>query len=109
MSPSSILATPVMPAAQQLQSLGAELKNAASRQSKEAAVKFESLFVSQLLKSMRDTIGGDGLFGGDASDTYGGLFDLFMGQHLAESGGFGIGDLVTDYLEQAKTEKIETE
>ena len=104
MSPSSILATPALPASEPIQSLGAELKNVASQQRQEAAVKFESLFVSQLLKSMRDTIDGDGLFGGDASDTYGGLFDLFMGQHVAQSGGLGIGDLVMNYLEQAKTE-----
>jgi len=62
---------------------------------------FESLFYSLLLKEMRQSISSDsegGLFPGDSSDTLGGLFDLFMGKHLAASQGLGIGNAVAKYL-----------
>jgi len=59
------------------------------------AKQFESLFVSMLIKEMRQSSGfGEGLFPGDASDTYGGMFDMFMGQHLAENGGIGLAEMV---------------
>lgn len=64
-----------------------------------AAVELEGLFVSLLLQQMRQTVGGEGMFPGDASDTYGGLFDLYLGRQLAESGALGVGDMVAKYLE----------
>jgi Rod binding domain-containing protein len=67
--------------------------------SEQMAVEFESVFVSLLLKEMRQTLNGDGLFQGDSSDSYGGLFDLYMGQHLAQAGGIGIGQLITQFLD----------
>lgn len=62
---------------------------------------FESIFMSLMLKEMRNSLGVDeegGLFAGEGSDTYGGLFDMFMGQHLAKSGALGIGQAVETYL-----------
>lgn len=53
------------------------------------AADFESLFVSHLLKEMRNTLE-DGLFAGEGSDTYGGLFDLYLSRHLSENGGMGL-------------------
>ena len=53
------------------------------------AREFESLFVSMMLKSMRQSMSKD-MFAGDSSDTFGGLFDSFMGQHIAEHGGIGL-------------------
>jgi peptidoglycan hydrolase FlgJ len=51
----------------------------------------EANFLSMLLKEMRQTFEPDGgLFPGDTGDVQGGLFDLFMGQHLAAAGGFGL-------------------
>jgi hypothetical protein len=32
------------------------------------------------------------LFGGESSDTYGAIFDQFMGEHLAQSNPLGIAD-----------------
>ena len=44
-----------------------------------------------LLKEMRQTLEQDGgLFPGDTGDVQGGLFDLYLGKHLADSGGFGL-------------------
>ncbi|MEX2285676.1 MAG: rod-binding protein [Planctomycetaceae bacterium] len=67
------------------------------------AADFEGIFISMLLKEMRQTVGGDGLFAGDASDTYGGMFDMFLGQHLAAQGGLGIRDMILKYLDYSKT------
>jgi flagellar protein FlgJ len=60
--------------------------------------QFESLFVSLMLKEMRQTVSEDGLFAGDASDTYGGLFDMFLGQHMAQGSPLGIGRLIEAQL-----------
>jgi flagellar protein FlgJ len=66
----------------------------------EMASEFESVFLSMLLKEMRNTLDQEngGLFGGDESDTFGGMFDLFMSQHLAEASPLGISDAVSSYL-----------
>ncbi|WP_417849018.1 rod-binding protein [Thalassoglobus sp.] len=61
-----------------------------SLQSLKVGREMESLFVSVLLKEMRQAGGEGGLFPGDNSDTLGGMFDMFLGQHIAESGGIGL-------------------
>ena len=70
-----------------------ELSPADSRKSAkvEKAIKdFEGLFLSMMIKEMRQTSSGDGLFSGDASDTYGGMFDMFLGNELAAGKGIGL-------------------
>lgn len=66
----------------------------------EAARQFESIFMSILLKEMRQSIGDGGLFAGDSSDVFGGMFDLYMGEHLANSTNLGVSDLVNKQLEK---------
>ncbi|WP_437187497.1 rod-binding protein [Planctomicrobium sp. SH668] len=59
------------------------------------AQQFESLFISMLVKELRQSGQmGEGMFPGDGSDTYGGLFDMYLGQHLSESGGIGLADSI---------------
>ena len=53
------------------------------------AKDFESVFVSLMLKTMRQSMSED-MFAGDNSDTFGGMFDMYMGQHIAENGGIGL-------------------
>ena len=68
---------------------------------KEIGEDFESLFMSIMLKEMRNTISneeGGGLFAGEGSDTFGGMFDTFLGQHLATSGQLGIRQAIEGYL-----------
>ena len=43
---------------------------------------------------MRQTLEPDTMFGQDQSDILGGLFDMTMGQHLAQSGALGIGKML---------------
>ena len=63
-----------------------------------AAKDFESVFTSMLLKEMRKTLEPTSLFGEDSSDIYGGLFDQFMGQHVADAGGIGIAKVVLESM-----------
>ncbi|MFT7633431.1 MAG: Rod binding domain-containing protein [Mariniblastus sp.] len=63
----------------------------------EAGKDFESMFISLMLKEMRNTLenGEGGLFGGEQSDTFGAMFDQFMGEHLADSSPLGIAHVIT--------------
>lgn len=58
----------------------------------ETAKELEATFLSLLLKEMRQTLDedGGGLFPGDTGDVQGGLFDLYLGKHLADAGGVGM-------------------
>lgn len=84
--PSVPAATPLKPDATILASTKADRLAAAVKD-------FEATFLGMLLKEMRQTLdadGGGGLFAGDSGDVQGGLFDLFLGKHLADAGGVGI-------------------
>jgi peptidoglycan hydrolase FlgJ len=64
---------------------------AAATKLKNTAKEFEATLLSMLLKEMRQTLDEDGgLFPGDSGDVQGGLFDMFMSRHLADSGGIGL-------------------
>ena len=65
--------------------------------------QFESVFWSLLIKTMRSTVSEDGLFAGDKSDTWGGMFDLFMSQHLAAGGALGISEIVDNWQTSSKS------
>lgn len=56
---------------------------------------FEGVFLSMMIKEMRNTLDG-GFFGEEASDTYGGMFDMFIGQHLADSKPLGVADMLLE-------------
>lgn len=62
------------------------------------AREFDGVFYSLLLKELRQSLEPDTLFPQDSSDVLGGLFDMFLGQHLAQSGSLGIGALVKKQL-----------
>ena len=57
------------------------------------AKEFESVFVSLMLKEMRNTLD-EGFFGSESSDVLGGMFDQFLGQHIAASSPFGLQQLL---------------
>jgi Rod binding domain-containing protein len=75
----------------------------AQRDIDHVAEGFDAMFASLLIKQMRQTLdqeGDGGMFGKDSGDVLGGLFDTFMGDHLAKAGGLGIGKMVKHQLEQ---------
>jgi len=68
------------------------------------AQEFEGVFLSLLAKEMRKTVGENGLLGSESSDSLGGMFDLYMGQTLAQSQPLGIASLWLDqYKQNAET------
>lgn len=80
---------------------GADMTRLKAQQADDVATHFEGVFMSMMLKEMRATLS-DGLFGKEASDTFGALFDMHMGQHLAEQGGIGIREMVAaEYKKQS--------
>lgn len=94
---STLPATPLTPALS-ADSISAQLRSGAPGSIAKVAKDFESMFVSIVLKEMRQTLGEGGLFGNDTGDINGGLFDMFMGKHLVESGGFGVAKMVEKTL-----------
>ena len=76
---------------------------------KSVAKDFESVFLSMIMKEMRNTLEDGGFFSGDSSDTYGGMLDLYLGQSLAESGPLGIGELFLESYEKNKPGVDQTE
>lgn len=58
---------------------------------------FDSILTSMLVKELRSTLD-DGLFAVDKTDSLGAIFDIYMGQALAQSGGLGLGDAIVSQL-----------
>ncbi len=83
---------------QDIQNVGRE-KPEDIEQVKQLAQQFEGVFLSLLSKELRATIEGDGLFGSESSDSYGGLFDMFIGEHLASAQPLGIASLFVEHYE----------
>ena len=60
---------------------------AKKEQDKDAvAAQLEGMFATVLIKTMRQTIGGEGLFPGDSADVLGSLFDQFMAEEISAGG-----------------------
>lgn len=85
-------------AAKGVSSLAGGVK-AATQKVQTVAEDFEATLTSELLKQMRHTLEPGGLFAQDGADVYGGLFDFFMGKHLAQSGGLGLSAFVQRQLQ----------
>lgn len=56
----------------------------------EVCKQFEGVFASMLVKEMRKSLDPETMFGSDPGDVMGGMFDFFMGQHLAATGRLGL-------------------
>jgi flagellar protein FlgJ len=68
--------------------IDAEKNNAAA---KKVAKEFEAMFVSMMLKSMRETVGKDKLTGGGhGEEIYRSLLDQEYARAVAENGGLGL-------------------
>ena len=80
----------------------AELKAKAGRDAQgsleKVAQQFESLFLHQMLKSMRQANLGEGLMDSDQSLFYRDMFDQQLSVHLAEKGGIGLADFLKRQL-----------
>lgn len=62
---------------------------------RETAREMESLFLGQLMKAMRTTVGSGGLFKDNMdSQTYREMFDQEVARSMARAGGIGLADMV---------------
>lgn len=62
------------------------------------ARQFESLFLAQMLKAMRDSLPGDSLMSGPQMSTYTQLLDQQLALDLAKGRGIGLADLIEQQL-----------
>lgn len=69
-----------------------------------AAKQFESLFLNQLLKSMREAQKGDGegIFDSNESKMYTGLLDEQLANRIANGRGIGLADMVIAQIERSR-------
>jgi flagellar protein FlgJ len=81
-----------------LESLSGRVKHGDKTAIPALARQFESIFMAQMVKEMRQTLEPGTLFGNDPGDVMGGMFDLFLGKHLAQSGGIGLAKMLERYL-----------
>ncbi|VAW70975.1 Flagellar protein FlgJ [peptidoglycan hydrolase] [hydrothermal vent metagenome] len=83
------------------QALGA-LKKGARENSPEAikqvAQQFESLFVQMMLKSMRDTVPENELFGSNGEKMYQEMYDKQLSQHISNGRGMGLAKVIERQL-----------
>ena len=87
-----------LPAVMPADPAGNDLAALRDRKDKNVAQQLEAVFISMLIKEMRTAGSEEGLFAGDASDTFGGLFDQFMGDHIAAAGGLGMSRILNKQL-----------
>jgi flagellar protein FlgJ len=82
-----------------------QLKSGAARNDPAAvravAQQFESLFARMMIKSMRDAIGKDPIFGSDQAQTYQGMYDDQLSLELTKGKGLGLADMLVRQLQQA--------
>ena len=73
---------------------------------KKSCTDFESILISQMLKSMRQAMTPSGVTGsGLGKDTYTSLFDQELSQSLAKRGGLGLGKKIYDRVIQREERK----
>lgn len=86
----------------------AEAPKGPSREQKElkrAVADFESLFINQMFKSMRETIGKSELFhGGKAEDIYTSMLDTELSKNMAQAGGIGLANMLLRQLSDQEPE-----
>jgi len=93
----------------------AKLKGQARKESpeavKEVAKQFESIFINNVLKSMREAKLADGAMDSDQSKFYNDMYDQQLAVHLSGSPGVGLADLIVKQLshDKPKNEKQDTE
>ena len=65
----------------------------------EVAAQFESIFLQQMLKSMRDATVKSDLFDSSQMDTYQSMADQQLAVNLAENGGIGLARMMVEQMQ----------
>ena len=87
----------------QLSDLASSGTSKTNKQLKSLSKQFESIFVHQLLKSMRSTVQKTGLFASHATDMYESLHDEEIAKLMTEQKGIGLADVI--YRDLARLEE----
>src|SRR5580704_7272572 len=67
---------------------------------RKVAQQFESMFTRMMLKSMRDAVGTDPIFGSDEEKTYQGMYDDQLALQLSKGRGLGLADMLVRQLQR---------
>ncbi|MHC4498829.1 MAG: hypothetical protein ACYS9T_09190 [Planctomycetota bacterium] len=77
--------------------------NGLSKEQREQIAKdFESIFLNKILDEMKNTIGDWGFERDGAGEQVQGIFWLYMADHLADSGGFGLWKDICQFLDNSE-------
>jgi Rod binding domain-containing protein len=87
---------------------GPGVKNLDEGKLKKACEDFESIFISKMLKVMRQSIPKTGLLdGGSQQDMYLSLFDEELSKSMAKKGGMGLGKILyQNIMQQGKNKNL---
>lgn len=81
-----------------LDRLKAQSKSSPNAALDEAAKQFEALFMTMMLKAMRDTLPEDGMFNSSHMRSYQEMFDQQLALDLSRKSGIGLSDLIAKQL-----------
>ncbi|MDP2690710.1 MAG: rod-binding protein [Deltaproteobacteria bacterium] len=82
-----------------LPSAGAGKGKETPAEMKKALQDFEAIFINQMLKVMRESVGkGDLFHGGSGEEVYSSLFDMELSKVISGSGGIGLGEMLMKQL-----------
>jgi len=84
-----------------LEKLKGGLKRDDATAVRQVAQQFESLFARMMIKSMRDAIGKDPIFGSDQAQLYQGMFDDQLSLELTRGRGLGLADMLVRQLQHS--------
>ena len=91
----------------------AALKNSAKGNSPEAlravAKQYESMFTRMMIKSMRDAVGKDPIFGSDQEQSYQEMYDDQLSIELSKGKGLGLADVLVRQMQKLTGGSADTE
>ena len=87
----------------QLSDLASPGTSKTNKQLKSLSKQFESIFIHQLLKSMRSTVQKTGLFDSHATNMYESLYDEEIAKLMTEQKGIGLAEII--YRDLARLEE----
>jgi peptidoglycan hydrolase FlgJ len=67
---------------------------------RQVAKQYESLFTRMMIKSMRDAVGKDPIFGSDQAESYQGMYDDQLSIELSKGKGLGLADMLVQQMQR---------
>jgi len=86
-----------------------EINDMSEEKKKQVAKDFESVFINKLLDEMKNTIGEWGFEQDGVSKQIQGMFSIYLSEHIANNGGFGLWRDIYRFLTDLGQPKTTTE